>query len=67
MNSDTWSALVYTWAPILLMIAFWLFFMKKLGGARQAKYMERSMAFMDRQEELLERIAVALERRSGRD
>jgi hypothetical protein len=49
-----------------MMIGFWLFFMKKLGGTRQAKYMERSIAFMDRQEELLERIATAIERRNAR-
>jgi hypothetical protein len=34
---------------------------------RHRKYTERSLASMDRQEQLLERIAVALERRNGRD
>jgi hypothetical protein len=63
MDSDTsaWSALLYSWAPILVMIGFWVFIMKKIGTGRQAKYVERSMAFMERQEQLLERIATALE------
>jgi len=33
-------------------------------GGRQGKYIERHLAFMDRQEQLLERIAVALEERN---
>jgi ATP-dependent Zn protease len=65
MDNDAWSALLYTWAPILLMIGFWLFFMRKFK--KQTTYTERSLAFMDRQEQLLERIAVALERRNVRD
>jgi ATP-dependent Zn protease len=67
MDNDAWSALAYTWAPIILMIGFWLFFMRRMSIGRQGKYMDRSIAFMDRQEQLLERIAVALERRNGRD
>jgi ATP-dependent Zn protease len=66
MDSDAWSALLYSWAPILVMIGFWVFIMKKIGTGRQAKYVERSMAFMERQEQLLERIATALERRNAR-
>jgi hypothetical protein len=41
-----------------------VFFMRRLGGAKQAQYMERSRLFMDRQEQLLERIAAALEQRN---
>ena len=65
MDSDAWWALLTTWAPILLMIGLWLFFMRRFSAGRYAKHVERSMAFMDRQEQLLERIAVALERRNG--
>ena len=69
MDNDAWSALLYTWAPILLMIGFWLFFMWKFKKqtTKQTTYTERSLEFMDRQEQLLERIAVALERRNGRE
>ena len=68
MDSDTsvWATVLYNWAPILLLIGFWLFVMRKLGPGRQAKHVERSMAFMERQEQLLERIATALERRNAR-
>ena len=67
MENDAWSALLTTWAPILLMIGLWLYFVRRLSVGRHAKHLERSMAFMDRQEQLLERIAVALERRNGRE
>jgi hypothetical protein len=61
------ESLLYTWAPIILMIAFWVFFMRRLGSLRHGKYMERNLAFMERQEQLLERIATALERRNARE
>jgi hypothetical protein len=38
-----------------------------MGPLRQGKYMDRSLAFMERQEQLLERIATALERRNARE
>jgi ATP-dependent Zn protease len=41
MDSDAWSALLYTWAPILLLIGFWLFFMRKFK--KQTTYTERSL------------------------
>jgi ATP-dependent Zn protease len=59
-----WTSLLYNWAPILLMIGFWFWIMRRVNVGRQGKYIERSMAFMDRQEQLLERIATALERRN---
>ena len=68
MDSDTsvWANVLYSWAPILLMIGLWVFIMRKLGSGRQARYVDRSLAFMERQEQLLERIASALERRNAR-
>lgn len=68
MGSDAsvWANVLYSWAPILLMIGFWVFIMRKLGPGRQARYVDRSLAFMERQEQLLERIATALERRNAR-
>jgi ATP-dependent Zn protease len=63
---SVWSSVLYSWAPILLMIGFWMYIMRRVGSGKQATYMERSIAFMNRQEELLERIATALERRNAR-
>jgi hypothetical protein len=48
------------------MIGFWIFIMRKVGTGRQTAYLERSIAFMNRQEQLLERIATALEQRNAR-
>jgi ATP-dependent Zn protease len=67
MESETprWVNLLISWIPFILLIGFWLFFMHKSGVmGKQAKYMDRSLAFMDRQEQLLERIAAALEQRN---
>jgi ATP-dependent Zn protease len=61
-----WASLLYNWAPVLLMIGFWFWIMRRFMVGRQGKYIERSMAFMDRQEQLLERIASALEQRNPR-
>ena len=48
-----------------LMIGFWLFFMRRMGTWRQRGYFDRHMEFMEQQNQLLERIAVALGRRNG--
>ena len=69
MDTETpvWVHLLTSWAPILLLVCFWIWFMRKLGKGgfgKQAQYLERNIAFMDRQEKLLERIAVALEQRN---
>ncbi len=67
MESQTpaWVNMLISWAPFLLLIGFWLWFMRKGGSlGRQAKYVEQNLLLMERQQELLERIAVALEQRS---
>jgi hypothetical protein len=38
--------------------------MRKGAFGKQSQYMDRSLTFMDRQEQLLERIATALEARN---
>ena len=59
----TWWSILVSWFPFILLIGFWIFFMRKMGGfGKQGQYMDRSLVFMERQEQLLERIAVALER-----
>jgi ATP-dependent Zn protease len=67
MEGETfvWNAL-YSWAPIIVMVGFWIFLMRKFNVTRQAGYMERNAALMDRQVQILERIAVALEQRNTR-
>ena len=58
----TWTDILISAAPFILLIGFWLYFMKHFRGGKQALYIDRSLAFMERQEQLLERIAGALER-----
>ena len=65
MNSEVLTSLAYTWAPILLMIGFWLYFMRRLRGGRRMGYFDQHIEFMERQNQLLERIATALERRNS--
>lgn len=67
MESDmpAWTNMLLAWAPFLVLIGFWVWFMGKRGwGGKQSMLIERTMAFMDRQEQLLERIALALEQRN---
>jgi hypothetical protein len=59
------STLLYSWAPVLLMIGFWIYFMRKMPGiGKQAGYLDRQQQHMAKSEELLARIAVALEERN---
>ena len=66
MDGDIWASLAFTWGPILLMIAFWLYFTGRLGAGKRGSYLARNLELMERQERLLERIATALERRNAR-
>jgi hypothetical protein len=60
-----WTNALYSWAPVIVMVGFWIFLMRKFNVTRQASFMERNAALMDRQVQLLERIAVALEKRNS--
>lgn len=55
------------WGPVLLLMAFYVWYMKKTGIRRNREYMSMSLAHMQRSEELLERIAGALEKRKGEE
>lgn len=64
-ETATWVNMLISWAPFLLLIAFWIFFMRRMGGGGlQRKQMESSIKYMERSELLLERIALALEERN---
>ena len=65
-GASVWSNVLMSWGPILVMVGAFVFFVRKAGALRQGSYMERNLAFMERQELLLERIATALEQRNGR-
>jgi hypothetical protein len=64
-NTSLWLGLAAWWMPVLVMVCFYAWFMKKTGLKRQREYMNMGLAHMQRSEELLERIAEALEKRDG--
>jgi ATP-dependent Zn protease len=66
MQSQTaaWVNMLISWMPFIILIAFWVYFMKRGVVAKQAKYMERNTVLMEQQQQLLERIATALEERN---
>ena len=44
-NASPWAAILYTWAPILLMIGFWIFFMRQMqSGGNKALSFGKSKA-----------------------
>jgi ATP-dependent Zn protease len=65
-NTSRWLSFIASWLPFLLLLTFWLWFFLRKGGwaGKQRQYIERSVLFMERQEQLLERIAAALEQRN---
>lgn len=60
---EAWLNMLISWFPFILLIAFWIFFMKKMKTSRQGELVERTFQHMDRVEALLERIARNLEER----
>ena len=62
---NVWLSFLYWWGPVLMLVAVWVWFFKKSGFRRQREYMNMSVTHMQRQEEILERIAEALERKNA--
>ena len=63
-----WLGLFLSWAPMLLLIAVWIFVMRlylgrKSPSARSAEMLERQSIAIEAQSKLLERIALAMEQR----
>jgi hypothetical protein len=62
---NIWLSFAFWWGPVALLIAFYVWYMKKTGIRRHREYMNASVTHMQRQEEILERIAEALEKRGA--
>lgn len=59
-----WEDLLVSWGPMLLFFAVWLYFMRRNPWfSKQTEDNDRRQRHMEKVEELLERIAKALERR----
>jgi ATP-dependent Zn protease len=57
-----WSAL-FSWIPFIVLIVFWIYFMKRMKASRHPELVARTFQHMERVEALLERIAIAVEKR----
>ena len=59
MDAETINTLI-NWFPMLLLIGVWIYFMRRHGGQSNPTLLE-----IRRQNEILERIATAIEKRSS--
>jgi hypothetical protein len=55
------------WFPMLLIAGIWIFFVRKMSSAKAGGTYGEQVELTRRQTELLERIAVALEKRNRLD
>jgi ATP-dependent Zn protease len=67
----TFVELVISWAPMLLLIGVWIYFMRRSGGLKQGQYFEEVRNYLSdhiaetrRMNANLERIAAVLEARN---
>jgi ATP-dependent Zn protease len=63
---QAWWSFIVSWIPLLLVLGFWVFFMKYSRASRYGALIDRSFQHMDRVEVLLERIAAAVEQQPPR-
>lgn len=62
-SRETWEALLINWFPMLLLIAVWIYFMRKHGGKWQSWGGGEMNQHLEKIEQSLERIARALEKK----
>jgi preprotein translocase subunit YajC len=61
-DTSTWGTVFEVLIPVVIFGGFLILIFR--GTRKQNRYIEHNFIFMDRQEQLLERIAVALEKRA---
>jgi cell division protein FtsW (lipid II flippase) len=62
-----WTALLVSWLPFTVLILVWIFLSQRAGGTRWGRmngFYEAQVTEMQRTNALLDRIAVALEKRA---
>jgi ATP-dependent Zn protease len=62
-SRETLESLLISWFPMLLLVAVWIYFMKKKGVQWQSSGGEEMNRHLEKIEQSLERIAKALEKR----
>jgi hypothetical protein len=60
-KTATWINIAAWWGPVLVLLVFWGWFLRKTGIRRQREYMNAATVHMQNVEGLLERIAEAVE------
>lgn len=65
MDNPTLLNILISWFPMLLLVAVWVFFMRKMGGKKLSSGIGDVglVEEMRRQNKILERIAAAIEKR----
>ena len=60
---ETFTNILVSWTPMIILIGVWIFFMKKLRmpQSKQMDYLKRQNELMEQFVEKAERIAVSLE------
>jgi ATP-dependent Zn protease len=69
-SQDNWfTSLLVDWFPMLLLIACWIFFMRRCSGSKSPtiRILERQLDLTEQQNKTLERIAIALEEKNQRN
>lgn len=66
-NSSVWVELLVSWAPMLLLISVWIFFMRRMNRKdspqkQSVELMKQQNATLTRQLDALERLAAAVEK-----
>jgi hypothetical protein len=69
---DPFLDLLLSWGPMLVLIAVWVFFMRRQSGAKSIQsrmfaVMERQLAVAEAQSRAIQQAAATLERRAGDD
>ena len=60
-DTHSWQEILINWAPMLLLIGVWIFFIFLMRGAGKGRWTEQ-ITETRRQNDALERIATALEK-----
>ncbi len=62
-SRDVWQTLLISWGPMLLLIAVWIYFVRRLQGKGKSWSLQETNQHLEKIEQSLERIARALEKK----
>ena len=65
MANFDWIGTLINWAPVLLLIGVWFYFLRGMRSGPISKFQQECLDLTKKQVETLERIATALEKRNG--